>query len=58
MKRERKDPAVYVNGTLHIDKIPKDSWKMFLVVAEDIVQELYEKNRQDNAMKELKKDQQ
>lgn len=31
---------------------------MFLVVAEDIVQELYEKDRQDNAMKELKKDQQ
>lgn len=43
---------------MHIDKIPKDIWKMFLVVAEDIVQELYEKDRQDNAMKELKKDQQ
>ncbi len=54
MKRERKDPAVFVNGTLNIEKIPKDIWKIFLLEAEEIVQELYEKDRHDNALKELK----
>ena len=33
MKRERKDPAVFVEGTLDIDKIPKDIWKVFLSAA-------------------------
>ena len=47
MKRERKDPAVFVNGTLNIDKIPKDIWKMFLSAAEEIVQEVKDKDKQN-----------
>lgn len=43
MKRERKDPEVFVDGILDIDKIPKDVWKIFLSAAEKIVTEVEEK---------------
>lgn len=54
MKRERKDPEFFVEGILDIDKIPKDVWKIFLSAAEEIVQEMYEKDGGNYIIKEQK----